>query len=257
MLNGFPPNDYLVAAKFYDLFYNFWEDAGFYVTLAKRTGGPILDAMCGTGRIALPMARAGVRVLGVDMNDSMLEIMQQKLKRERPEVRSRVRIAKGDITSARLDGPFALAVLAWNSLPEITTLKGQQMALMNISRHMKPGALLALHTDNPSDVRPTWELFKGTGTTHDGSQVSMYSTTVKRGKNHYDLEFRYEISRPRKKATEIRTRVGMLFPTRKQVAEILESAGLTVVDVFGDYDLRPCTPRCKYMIFIARKPWRK
>lgn len=251
-----PPNDYIVAADFYDLFYNFWDDIGFYLALAKKTGGPVLDAMCGTGRIALPIARAGYEVVGVELSPEMLRVAEAKLGSEKPRVRARVKLLKGDVRCDDLDGPFSLAVMAWNSLTELTSPRAQQEAILNIARHLKAGGLLAFHTDNPSDVRPTPELFKGVGTTEDGTKVVLHTTTVKTGRNRYELRFRYELSKRGKKAREIRTKVPLLFPTRKQVERMIEKAGLRVTNIYGDYDLREFTPRCKYMIFVAEKPRR-
>lgn len=253
MRNGIPANDYLVAARFYDLFYNFWEDTGFYVSLAQRTGGPVLDAMCGTGRVTIPIARAGIKVVGVDRNETMLDILSEKLAKEKPLVRRNLRIKAGDVRTANLGGPYSLAVIAWNSLPEIASLEDQRAAILNIAKHLKPGGLFALHTDNPADVRPTWELFKGIGVTEEGVPVSMHSTTVRKGKHLYDLLFRYEISERRGHRRQLNTRVEMFFPTKAEMEKMMEDAGMRVMDVFGDYDLRPYSPRCKYMIFIARK----
>ena len=50
------------------------EDVGFYVDLALRAGGPVVELGVGTGRIAVPTAAAGVRVIGVDSSKGMLEV---------------------------------------------------------------------------------------------------------------------------------------------------------------------------------------
>ena len=50
------------------------EDVGFYVDLALRAGSPVVELGVGTGRIAVPTAAAGVRVIGVDSSRGMLEV---------------------------------------------------------------------------------------------------------------------------------------------------------------------------------------
>jgi SAM-dependent methyltransferase len=50
------------------------EDVDFYVQLAREAGGSIVELGVGTGRIALPVAAAGVNVIGVDSSRRMLEV---------------------------------------------------------------------------------------------------------------------------------------------------------------------------------------
>ena len=54
------------------------EDVEFYVAEATRSGGPVLELGVGTGRIAVPIALAGIRVVGVDSSDGMLEVARER-----------------------------------------------------------------------------------------------------------------------------------------------------------------------------------
>ena len=47
----------------------------FYVDLARKSGGPVLEIACGTGRVLLPIAREGIEIEGVDNSESMLRIV--------------------------------------------------------------------------------------------------------------------------------------------------------------------------------------
>lgn len=256
MPNHTPPNDYTVAAKYYDLFYSFWEDSGFYVGLAKMTGGPVLDAMCGTGRMTIPIARVGAEVSGVDIQQKMLDELRRKLRHESKKVRSRVKLVRGDISKNDLGGPFELAVFAWGSLEEIPTVAEQALVLMNVSKHMKDGGILALHTDNPEDVRPTKEIFKGVQIDKDGNEVSMYQRTGrKKGRtgNSYEMRYRYEIVPIRGKPRELKTTVTLTFPSKRQLMGMLRSAGFKVLKIYGDYDFRSAARGCKHFIVVAKK----
>ena len=62
------------------------EDIGFYVEHARRSGGPVLELGVGTGRISVPIAAEGIRVVGVDASQGMLEVA-----RERAELAARLR----------------------------------------------------------------------------------------------------------------------------------------------------------------------
>ena len=85
-------------APFYD-----WEnartlgrrDVPFWRTLALQSDGPVLELGCGTGRISIPLARAGVSVVGIDRSDAMLARARQRIRRGR--LTSRARLIRGDI----------------------------------------------------------------------------------------------------------------------------------------------------------------
>ncbi|MFX5761047.1 class I SAM-dependent methyltransferase, partial [Acinetobacter baumannii] len=66
-------------ADFYDQeFTNRAHDASFFIEQAKQADGPVLEVACGTGRITLPIARAGVDITGLDVMRSMLDRARQK-----------------------------------------------------------------------------------------------------------------------------------------------------------------------------------
>ena len=61
--------DFDSFARFYDLDYDsFQDDVAFYLGLAEHTGGPLLELGCGTGRLLIPLARAGFEITGVDLS---------------------------------------------------------------------------------------------------------------------------------------------------------------------------------------------
>src|SRR5580700_2529714 len=73
------------------------DDVAYYVALAERSGGPVLEYGVGNGRIALPVARHGVEVVGIDHSAPMLRDLRERLAREEPAVRDRVRGVRGDM----------------------------------------------------------------------------------------------------------------------------------------------------------------
>ena len=102
--NCFMPDHYTVSAKYYDEAYATLEDLRdlqFYLEMARRKGGPVLELACGTGRVLLPIAKEGLRIDGVDSSPAMLEQLQQKLAREPQHVRALTEISLGDLRSYR------------------------------------------------------------------------------------------------------------------------------------------------------------
>ena len=69
-------------AGVYDSIYSYVrEDIPFYVEAAKDAGGPVLELGCGTGRVTIPIAEAGVDVVGLDSSEAMLDAASRKLER--------------------------------------------------------------------------------------------------------------------------------------------------------------------------------
>ena len=91
-------------------------DVEYYVELARATGGPVLEYGIGNGRVALPMARAGFEVFGVDLSGPMLADLGRKLEKERPETRERVRFELGDMRSVTVERRFPLVIVPFNGL---------------------------------------------------------------------------------------------------------------------------------------------
>jgi SAM-dependent methyltransferase len=125
-------------------------DVAFYREQAARTGGPVLEIGCGTGRLTIPLARMGLEVAAVDASPGMLEQLRAKLDAEPAEVRARVEVVQADaaaLSLARRD--FALAVLPFNVLMLIADFEAERRALAGVAAHLAPGGRLALDVMNP------------------------------------------------------------------------------------------------------------
>src|SRR5260221_7068197 len=106
-------------APFYD-----WEnartlgrrDVGFWRGIATRTKGPLLELGCGTGRISVPLARAGVQLVGVDRSAQMLARAARRLEvlqsRRRGKVERRARLVRADIRALPFGAAFFSTVIA-------------------------------------------------------------------------------------------------------------------------------------------------
>ena len=86
---------YRHASKFYDLFGS-KDDLEFYRGLALKCGDKALELGVGTGRVAIPLAKAGIRVVGIDNSVHMLRVAREKLAKETAAVNRRVVLKKGD-----------------------------------------------------------------------------------------------------------------------------------------------------------------
>ena len=80
-------DEYAVTADLYDhvVPYRDRDDVNFFVALAKELEAPVLEIGCGTGRVLIPIAQAGIDVVGLDLSPTMLEVCRRRLRTEPAE----------------------------------------------------------------------------------------------------------------------------------------------------------------------------
>ena len=121
------------------------EDVAFYVEEAVRSGGPVLELGVGTGRIAVPVAAAGIQVVGVDTSPGMLEVA-----RERAELAGvSVDLRQGDMRDPPVEGAFPLVAIPFRSLLHMETDADRRMALRAVSRCLAPNGRLIFDVFTP------------------------------------------------------------------------------------------------------------
>lgn len=96
-------------------------------------GGPALELAIGTGRVAIPLAAAGVPVSGIELSHAMLARLREKVDAER------IPVVQGDMTTARAGTGFTLAYLVFNTIGNLLTQAEQVECFRNAARHLAPG----------------------------------------------------------------------------------------------------------------------
>ena len=97
-------------ASMYDWIYS-WkqDDISFYVNEARKSGGPVLELGCGTGRITIPVAKSGTEIVGMDISTKMLDLAQEKANRQITDT-TNLTFIKGDMTHFSLNQKFSLVL---------------------------------------------------------------------------------------------------------------------------------------------------
>jgi SAM-dependent methyltransferase len=113
---------------------------------ALAGGGRALELGIGTGRIALPLARRGVAVHGIDMSRAMVARL-----RDKPGGQD-IGVTIGDFASATVDGPFTVAYLVFNTIMNLTTQDAQVACFRNVAAHLAPGGCFVIEVSVP-DLR--------------------------------------------------------------------------------------------------------
>lgn len=126
-------------AAYYDQAYRSRrDDIAYYVRLGRLLGGPVLEYGIGTGRIALPLARAGIEVVGVDTSKEMLAGLERRLADEPDDVRRRVTRRQGDMREVRLGRRFPLVIAPFNVLQHLYERTDVEAFLARVREHLVP-----------------------------------------------------------------------------------------------------------------------
>lgn len=255
---------YRHTAEFYDhlpLYAN-RGDVAFYVDAARASGGPVVELGCGTGRILLPCARAGVEMIGLDASPLMIERFKLNLAREPRDVQSRVTIAKGDMRTFSFGLKFRLIIIPFRGFQHLLTPEDQLQCLNAVKLHLLKDGVLLFDLYNPFlpylvDERLSHEQLEGDPVIlPDGRTVHRASRHVARDpiRQVNTIEFVYHLTHPDGRRERLSHQVPMRYTYRYELEHLLHRAGLVPEHFFGDFNKRPFgTDYPGELIALARK----
>lgn len=238
-------------------------DIGFYLALAREAhqpGRPVLELACGTGRVAIPIAREGISVVGLDLSPDMLARA-----REKSAGLSNVRWVEGDMARFELTERFGLAFIPFRSFQHLLTTEEQISCLRCIHRHLVPDGRLVVNVFNPDIIAIAEWLTKRKGGLHKGrdSYVSPHS-----GRETHAWESRsYSTSTQRLESTTIDEEVegaGVVVSRvyrnlrlrwihRYEMEHLLARTGFIVEALYGDFAGSPFEDTSPEMVWVARR----
>ena len=144
-------HEHYVDAALYDYEYRRRRaDVTFYRELARRRGADrILELGAGSGRVTVPLARDGRRVVAVDRSPEMLTRLGARIARLPAAAAARITPVAGDLRSFSVDGRFPLAIAAFNVLEHLYTRDEVTACLQRIAAHLAPGGAFAFDVQLP------------------------------------------------------------------------------------------------------------
>lgn len=262
---------YDILAKHYDAAYAVYTlnqvlvDVPFYVDLARRSGGPVLEIACGTGRVLLPIAREGFEIDGVDNSLRMLDVLKTRLAGEAAEVRQRVALREGDMRSFRMERKYALVIIPFRSMQHMYTLQDQLDALATAAFHLRDEGKFAFDVSYPK----LESIRQGIGEEffHLEWAVEADPTLVTRryfrreffDKIHQNVggTFTFRTYRDDKLIAEESEPLKMSYYTYPQLRALFLLAGLEVVEEYGSFAKAPLDNAAEQMIFVLQRVKRR
>lgn len=137
-----------ILAQSYDSVYGLLRDPSgdieFYVELAKGSGGPVLELGCGTGRILIPTAQAGLECVGLDVSPEMLVVLRSK------NAPQNIELVSGRMETFSLgEARFQLVKAPFRAMQHLLDVELQLQTLENIRRHLAPGGVFVFDVFDP------------------------------------------------------------------------------------------------------------
>lgn len=117
-----------------------------YIAGLLQPSGRVFEVGIGSGRLALPLARLGFAVSGIDTSERMLQLLAAN------DPEHLISCWQGDITEDRLFGVFDVALLAYNVLSMLPDAQAQERALRNACRHVASGGFLVIENVAPQAI---------------------------------------------------------------------------------------------------------
>jgi len=216
------------------------EDVPFYVELAVESGGPVVELGVGTGRIAVPTAAAGVRVIGVDSSPGMLRVCREHA--ELAGVFELLDLRLGDFVDPPVDESVPLVTSPFRSFLHLGGDEERLAVLRAARRLLVPGGRLAFDVFEPSreDVEAThgrWlERERGIFERAEWDEAARRLTLAVRGEGGA-------------------TTMTLAWISPREWRRLLESAGFEVEGCFGWFDRRPYEGG-EDSVWLARRPLR-
>ena len=214
------------------------EDIDFYVEEAAASGGPVVELACGTGRIAVPVAAAGIRVIGVDGSAGMLEVARERAAAAGVEALIDLRL--GDLREPPVPERVPLVLIPFRSLLHMTTEPDRERALRAVHDLLLPGGRLVFDVFAPSrdDVEAT-----------DGRWLEREPEIFERADwDEGERTLTLSVRRGEAASTML---LAWLAPIEWR--RLLERAGFEVEAQYGWFDRRPYVDE-EDVVFVARKP---
>lgn len=249
---------YNSIAHFYDVIHSdLTEDIKFLLRIAEPINGRLLELGSGTGRLVIPLARAGYKVTGIDLSAEMMAIGRRKAADLRETVQNRITFIEGNMVSFKLAQKFELAIYGHNTFMHIAQFNIDR-ALKNVRNHLTGPGMLFIDVDNPIEVADTsidnlLVLERTFKTPQSGDIVAQYASSwAESDQQVRHISWIFDRS-PTAGGLVIRhvVETSLYYYYGHQIEIALDAAGFRIKNFFGDYDESPYFDNSPRMIVLA------
>lgn len=246
--------DFDLWADVYDLVYSYVsKDIPFYTNQAVRSGGTVLELGCGTGRVSIPIAEAGVKIIGMDSSPEMLRVADSKAKKMSVQ---NISLIHGDMIDFSLGQQFELIIIPFRGFLSLLSVEEQKSALSNIKSHLAPHGRLIFNVFVPDLdmlVQPGDTAYHLRDVSDPGTNRRFVIWHQSGYDNHNQLIHARVIV---DELDEIGTATNRFYRDfqlryghRWEYHHLLTASGFEIMNLYGDFDLTPFEESSSEMIW--------
>jgi len=255
----------LVAREWAEFVTEGGQEAPYFKSLIETSGQPALDLGCGTGRLLLPYLHAGLDVDGIDYSRDMLEQCQQRAEREGLSPKLYQQAMHELDLPRRYKTIYACGVIGLGGERRLT-----RQAMQRCYEHLRPGgtfaftmtprwndppAYLSRLPENRHALPEEWPSSTERNLLADGTELEIAVRTVSVDplEETQTRQLRVRLWRNGELLEEQLHTQRYEEYGKNELVLVLERAGFSDVQIFGDYSYEPATADHKELIFVAKK----
>ena len=233
------------------------DDIPFYVEEALNAGGPVLELGCGTGRVTIPIARAGIEIVGLDSSVKMLQVARPKAREQGP-LPGKLTWMRRDMRRFSLDRWFALVIIPFRGFLSLLNVEEQRRCLEAVKAHLAPGGKLVFdifvpNLDMLTDDGSTPFHFRDVPHPDTGHRLIIWHQN--RFDNHSQVNnartIMEEVDQTGTVVRKVYRDFQVRYLHRYETQHLLELSGFRILDIFGDFDRQPFDEDSPEMVWVA------
>lgn len=229
------------------------DDIPFYLKQARELGGAVLEIACGTGRITIPLARAGVRITGLDLEEGMLRQARAKAADEGLDIDW----IQGDCRKFQLGRKFRLIFFPFNSIAHLHSLRSIEACFARVREHLADDGRFIVDIFNPRldmlirDASERYPVAEYPDPDGAGTVVVTENNTYDAATQVNHIKWYYRIgNKTDERVAELNMRI--FFP--QELDALLRAAGFKIEAKYGDFNASPFTSQSPKQIVLGRLP---
>lgn len=221
---------------------------------AIKQGGPIIDLACGTGRMTIPLAQKGFKLIGVDIHGGMLERAKEKA----DVANAQIDWLEQDCTELQIEQKSPFIFMVGNSFQHFHSNDQQNLVLRSIHNHLKTDGIFIFGSRFPNadellqpSIEEYWKTYIDTVagkkvdvytiSDYDPIEQIQYYTTIRKFMDDDNV------------VEERKTNISLRYTYPKEMERLLFQNGLEIIHVYEDWNGSPLSKDSNEMIYVCRK----